>query len=626
MAVGLYSGVSGLALGIGLYKNVSGLWGGSSGLINGFGGSGPFPGASLYLDFLTPPLDPRITFTRGSNATRVDATGKITYAPANLFTYSEFPNGVTDAPTRAGLLTATTFSGLTGTTGLAFGYDGSTSTFAYKSGAVTGITYSISVYVRMDDGDAPVFGSATGSTSANTFVLIVAGAIANPTTYAVMDMGGGLYRVSGTFASGGVPANSGVLKYATNNNRTFKVSGYQLEPVTYQTTPSTYVATTASAYYGPRFDYDPVTLAPKGLLIEEARTNLALYSEQFDNAFWIKAQATVTANAIASPDGTVNADKLVETAVTNVHAVYNFSIAVSAGSYTTTGFFKAAERTWTKVTLFDSTGDKGAWFNLSNGTVGTQEAGVTATIFNFGNGWYRCSVTRTLLAGSGGVAFYAATADNVNNYAGVAGSGIFIYGAQLEAGSFATSYIPTVASTVTRSADVATMTGTNFSSWYNQSEGAFVVSTSYLNAASTSLVVTAHSGTPGLTNDYISYVKTAAGINRQSIVTAGVAQGNLEFAGVVAGTVYKMAGAYKLNDVAFSVNGATALTDTTVTLPTPNALAIGFLFTSYLNGHIRQIAYYNTRLPNAQLQTLTAPSLATTLTMSFTDQAYTVGV
>jgi hypothetical protein len=161
----------------------------------------------------------------------------------NLFTQSEFANGVTDAPTRAGLLTATTFSGLIGTTGLAFGYDGSTSTYAYKSGAVDGTTYTVSAYVRMDDGNAPVFGSATGAAASNTFALVVGGNIATPTSYTVMNMGGGLYRVSGTAAAGAAVSNSGVIKYGTNNNRTFKVSGYQLEAGEFATS---YIPTVAS--------------------------------------------------------------------------------------------------------------------------------------------------------------------------------------------------------------------------------------------------------------------------------------------------------------------------------------------------------------------------------------------
>ena len=103
MSSGLYSGVSGLALGIGLYRNVSGLWGGASGLIDGFGGADPYAGASLYLNFLDPVLDSRITFSRGTNATLIDSTGRLTYAPNNLFTFSqEFDNaawGKTNAGT-----------------------------------------------------------------------------------------------------------------------------------------------------------------------------------------------------------------------------------------------------------------------------------------------------------------------------------------------------------------------------------------------------------------------------------------------------------------------------------------------------------------------------------------------
>jgi len=644
MAVGLYSGVSGLALGIGLYKNVSGLWGGSSGLINGFGGSGPFPGASLYLDFLTPPLDPRITFSRGSNATLVDATGKITYAPANLLLYSqELDNAVWTKSGGAVTAKATAAPDGTSTADVFIENSANSQHQVYQNATTTAGPAVFSIYAKLASGSRYLSVYPQGGTVANAVFDLSNGTITYSSGGAYLNSsitpaGNGWYRCSVSWTAS---ALSSFLACYLSNSPTNPAPSYlgdgtsgvylwgaQLEPVTYQTTPSTYVATTASAYYGPRFDYDPVTLAPKGLLIEEARTNLALYSAQFDDAFWIKAQATVTANATASPDGTVNADKLVETAVTNVHAVYNFSIAVSAGSYTTTGFFKAAERTWTKVTLFDSTGDKGAWFNLSNGTIGTQEAGVTATIFNFGNGWYRCSVTRTLLAGSGGVAFYAATADNVNNYAGVAGSGIFIYGAQLEAGSFATSYIPTVASTVTRSADVASMTGTNFSSWYNQSEGTMIAdfSSNGINTVSSSLFAVSD----GTGNNILLPFINSGGISFVSVLSGGATSASLNTGAVAVRTLYKHATAYQVDNFAATLNGAAPTVDALGPVPVgANVMNIGWAAPYsglYLNGHIRAIAYYNTRLPNAQLQTLTAPSLATTLTMSFTDQAYTVGV
>lgn len=161
----------------------------------------------------------------------------------NSFTQSEFANGVTDAPTRGGLISATTFSGLIGTTGLAFGHDGTTTSFAYKDGSVNGTTYAISAFVRMDDGNAPVFSSSTLSDATNTFAFVVGGTGINPTTYVVTNFGGGLYRVAATGTSGAATTNSGIVKYNTNNNRTFKVSGYVLEAGTFATS---YIRTVAS--------------------------------------------------------------------------------------------------------------------------------------------------------------------------------------------------------------------------------------------------------------------------------------------------------------------------------------------------------------------------------------------
>jgi hypothetical protein len=161
----------------------------------------------------------------------------------NSFTQSEFANGVTDAPTRGGLVSATTFSGLIGTTGLAFGHDGTTTSFAYKDGSVNGTTYAISAFVRMDDGNAPVFSSSTLSDATNTFAFVVGGTGINPTTYVVTNFGGGLYRVAATGTSGAATTNSGIVKYNTNNNRTFKVSGYVLEAGTFATS---YIRTVAS--------------------------------------------------------------------------------------------------------------------------------------------------------------------------------------------------------------------------------------------------------------------------------------------------------------------------------------------------------------------------------------------
>jgi len=369
--------------------------------------------------------------------------------------------------------------------------------------------------------------------------------------------------------------------------------------------------------------------------VEEARTNLALYSEQFDNAAWPKQNATVTANATTAPDGTTTADKLVEDATAGVsHRMYQTTASAFANGTTVTNsvFLKAAERTWAyiRLELNDNT-SLNAWFNLSTGAIGTVQSGLTATITPFGNGWYRCTVAGSVGTGASPAKNYflvgVTTADNTTNYTGNGTSGVFLWGAQLEAGAFATSYIPTVASTVTRSADVATMTGTNFSSWYNQSAGTFIAEASAFVpvATTTNAVVSANDNTGSNRNNVFVFNGQWGGVT----TTGGVDQANILIGASYTPTaVAKIAYAYQANNFAASVNGGTVGTDVSGTVPTVDRLFLGVTGSgggAALNGHIRQIAYFNSRLPNAQLQTLTAPTLALPLSLDFTTASYTVG-
>jgi hypothetical protein len=405
--------------------------------------------------------------------------------------------------------------------------------------------------------------------------------------------------------------------------------GAQLEPVTYQTTPSTYVATTASAYYGPRFDYNPVTLAPRGLLIEEARTNLLTYSEQFDNAAWTKVTVTATANTTTSPDGTVDADSLTASGGSAQHFINQSHSFISGTTYTLSVFAK--KNTLNGVQLTFGSGAFGtlpyANFDLNAGTSFTSNC--TATLTNFGNGWYRCTMTATANATTSAGAVIGLARDTTEARLATFssdGNGIFIYGAQLEAGAFATSYIPTVASTVSRSADVATMTGTNFSTWYNQSEGTFVGEASFfgLGKGTSDGLVGASNGT---SNESIAVYRTGSVNNVAGAVRDNSADQAL-FVVSLGSQPVKVALAYALNNTNFAQNGLAQTTDTACTMPTNDRLLIGSIYSAGdfpTNGHIRAIAYYNTRLPNTQLQTLTAPSLASPLALDFISPTYTVG-
>jgi hypothetical protein len=163
---------------------------------------------------------------------------------------------------------------------------------------------------------------------------------------------------------------------------------------------------------------------------------------------------------------------LLEPQRTNDHAIGNSTVAVGGGeSATFSAFLKAAERNWAALRLYTGSGSKFAYFNLSNGTLGSVDSGATATIVSYGNGWYRCSITITMVSVSISLPYvYASVGDGMRYYAGTTGSGIYCWGFQHEKAAYATSYIgPTLAAAVTRGVDSCSKTG--ISSLIGQTEG-----------------------------------------------------------------------------------------------------------------------------------------------------------
>ncbi len=162
--------------------------------------------------------------------------------------------------------------------------------------------------------------------------------------------------------------------------------------------------------------------------------------------------------------------------------------------------------------------------------------------------------------------------------------------------AFATSYIPTQASQVTRAADNASMLGDNFATWFNATEG-----TIYIDATAQSPAFSAFfGGTSG--NEF--YVRQASSGPSFAVVVGGVTQANFGSSSLIA----KIANAYKTNNFASCVNGGAVATDTSGNIPVVSALGIGSTLTGSvsINGHIRSISYYPTRLPNATLQSITS--------------------
>ncbi len=230
------------------------------------------------------------------------------------------------------------------------------------------------------------------------------------------------------------------------------------------------IRTTGTINSAPRFDHDPLTGESLGLLVEEQRTNLLLRSEEFDNASWAKLNSvTITANAIAAPNGTITADKIVEPASSAGKPVVQLVNLAASTTYTASVYFKAAERPTIlfHVRKSDYSTRFGGFFNTSTNTFTAETASggvLDSFVFrNIGNGWYQCSITGNIGANTAGiVTIYMANSSNNFAYTGDGTSGFYLWGAQLEAGAFPTSYIPTTTATATRSADLASITGSNF--------------------------------------------------------------------------------------------------------------------------------------------------------------------
>jgi hypothetical protein len=346
----------------------------------------------------------------------------------------------------------------------------------------------------------------------------------------------------------------------------------------------------------PRLNY-PIGGGCPSWLFEPQATNLVTFSEQFDNDAWSKFNLSVTANSLLSPDGTVNADKIIENTANDNHFV--FTAILPSGVYTSSVFAKQGERK--NLVLGNASFGVYAVFDLNNGTVvsisGSQLS--SPKIESYGNGWYRCSVIntnddlRTLAIG---------IADNLGNvsYAGDGTSGLFIWGAQVEVGTVATSYIPTVGSAVTRLADVSTTT--SLSALIGQTEGTIYAEVDIKNVTATTrgVLEIRTSGTQTIAllcfsnGNLGAYIINSSDQFVRSITT-------------VAGK-YKLALAYSAASTVLYINGQiVGAASSSVSVPPSNAIELGNYggSVSQLNDGIYAASIYPVRLSNAELAELT---------------------
>ena len=336
----------------------------------------------------------------------------------------------------------------------------------------------------------------------------------------------------------------------------------------------------------PRIDF--LNNTKGALLLEPSRTNNLNYSEQFDNSYWINNGVTITSNEIISPSGALNADLL--TGVSGGFGVVVFSTWSSTNKVASC-FAKKGSSDIFKIANASS-GVGGAAFDLEDGVVTSVDSGFEAQIQDYGNGWYRCITIDTL--GRSGTFSLGVTS---------ATESVYLWGAQLEAGSYATSYIPTEVSSVTRVAEVAN--GAGNSTVFNDSEGVLYAEIAALADDGTSRRLSISDGS---NNNQVSLIYGASNQISPAIYSGGSFQmgGNYTLSDQT--DTIKVALKYNTNDAALWVNGFEVITDTSITTPT-GLNQTRFEYGNGSNdfyGKVKDLKVYNTALTDTELQNLTS--------------------
>ncbi len=582
---------------------------------------------SLNLDFAnTKQLDPRITYSRASTGTYYD--GKTAAkAEENLLVYSqEFDNA------------AWIKNNLTITANAAVAPDGTSTAETLDEGTATNYhnvtgrtaqvgTNTISVFAKNISAQYVILTLTNGSgTYCSAVYDTVAGTVANSaaagsgysiSVTSITSVGNGWYRCvmtcvmpsTGEFnigLSSSTTIGSFGLSSYTGTSRQMFIWGAQLEQRSFATayTPTTtapitnYIPVLQTAASGvARFDHNPLNGESLGLLIEEQRTN-ELTQTAID-ATGVLLGANAGGGSAISITRYGGITEIIKTGSGGyAEAIQPQNVGGAIGDS-----FTYSVSAWVKVVSGDPA-------NVLFGIAQAQSPFNTAaqTLASLGVSqtgvWYKVSSTRTMSTSVSAQLRLGYFAFNVN-----ASVVLQVRELQAERAAFSTSFIPTYASQVTRAADSASMTGTNFSSWYNQSEGS--ISGTWLNKG---LVLgaypRAYSISDGSDNNAISRIADIQySVNTMRVSSSAAIQSDINAGAPTNNTVYKFVDAYKSNDFAACVNAGTVGTDTSGVVPTVNRLVLGVSgdnSSNRMNGTISRIAYYPRRLTNTQLQALTS--------------------
>ena len=596
---------------------------------------------SLNLDFAnTKSLDPRITFRRGTPGTYYDGVTHVK-AEENLLSYSEdfseweslvrleltanetAPDGSSTAYKIAQASGETNAGGASKLVNMNKGENYTYSIYAKAGTNRDYLTVRIYDYSISDHYQYFLFDLGNGQTLDNG----IKRSDYYGGTHDIQDVGNGWYRCIVSFpvvndSSSGflisnflldTPASSTVA--VADDGGFIYLWGAQLEQrdtVTAYTTTMREDGTSAPiTKYQPklmtaaadraRFDHDPITGESKGLLIEEQRTNLLTYSNSTSD--WSDVGAPIKiADAAVAPDGTQAAMEVIDNNTSSPCLIYMESVGISTiATYSASLYVKqlsSPDCTFNVYTAGES--ESNLTFTFATETVdATGDNLVSSSATDVGNGWYRLVIVFNSLSSGANIRFrlWPRSRDNST----ITGS-LLVWGAQLEAGSFATSYIKTTGASATRSADNASITGENFSSWYRQDEGSFYSEISTFDYGNGLSRITISDGTNNnriLMANSLSYLLLTDSAGTRSVNRIGpVADGNY----------HKKSYGFKKDDFSVCYDGSLSLDSIDGEMP----LKVDAIYfhdpagsDDYINGHIKKLAYYPQRLTNEQLQNLT---------------------
>jgi hypothetical protein len=550
-----------------------------------------------------------LSFTRASNGTRVNSDGLVEVVAWNLVTYSEdFTNTIWSKA-----------NGITATANTATAPNGTTTAYTLeKTGGSGGSNYYYIVaatntfaqltnffYVKHKSGSGIVWllGYNSGSFAFYDVVNGTALSKSSGMTTSIESVGNGWYKcifsqdytsASSTTFGIGVCLADGTPNYDATSAATQSV---------YIWGAQSNIGSTAKPYFPttdrlnvPRLTYQNGGGGCPSLLLEKQSTNILLRSEEF-NLTWSIIRLSVTPNTTIGPDGNTTADSLIENTATATR-VLRQPVNTTVSSYTFSVYAKANTRNWIYLSnpIFGST-----WFDLSNGTIGFTPVGVTASITNVGDGWYRCAIGFTATNALNNFDIGLSTGNLISVYTGDGVSGVYVWGAQVELGAYATSYIPTTTASATRVADSCFKTG--ISSLIGQTEGTFFVMMKKISILAEEATVKIDNGTLD-TSIRINFAPNTPTTTRLNLYAnkGNVLQTYSDNASFQLQNTTKVAVGYAENNLALYANGVQVFLDSSFPTFTSDNLSRLTISTGI---EVDKILLFNTRLTNAELATLT---------------------